>query len=173
MENSLEIRWLIRRDMPEVLEIERSCFKYVWTEKDFRCWLSQRTCIGMVAEHDRKIVGFMVYELDKTKLRILNFAVAPTKQRRGIGTAMIRELVEKITQQRRKEIVLAVRESNLPAQMFLKEQGFRAVRVLRNHYDDSTEDAYVMQYLLEAEDRSLPFSPDNRISGILEEQEYE
>lgn len=163
-ELKVQIRWLIRRDMPEVLEIERSCFEFVWTEEDFLCCLRQRNCIGMVSEHDHKIVGFMIYELHKMKLRIINFAVAPAEQRRGIGHQMIRRLVEKLSQQRRKEIVLEVRESNLSAQMFFKELGFRAVRVLRNHYDDTTEDAYVMQYRLEADDWSLPFSPDNRIS---------
>ena len=162
----VQIRWLIRRDMPEVLEIERSCFEYVWTEEDFLCCLRQRNCIGMVAEHDHEIVGFMIYELHKMKLRIINFAVAPAEQRQAIGKQMIRRLVEKLSQQRRKEIVLEVRESNLSDQMVFKELRFRAVRVLRNHYDDTTEDAYVMQYCLEADDWSLPFSPDNRISEI-------
>jgi ribosomal-protein-alanine N-acetyltransferase len=160
----VQIRWLIRRDMPEVLDIERSCFEYVWTEEDFLCCLRQRNCIGMVAEHDHEIVGFMIYELHKMKLRIINFAVAPAEQRQCIGSQMIRRLVEKLSQQRRKEIMLEVRESNLSAQMFFKEREFRAVRVLRNHYDDTTEDAYVMQYRLEADDCSIPFSPDNRIS---------
>ena len=81
----VQIRWLIRRDMPEVLEIERSCFEYVWTEEDFLCCLRQRNCIGMVSEHDHTIVGFMIYELHKMKLRIINFAVAPVEQRRGIA----------------------------------------------------------------------------------------
>lgn len=160
----VQIRWLIRRDMPEVLDIERSRFGFVWTEEDFLCCLRQRNCIGMVAECDHQIVGFMIYELHKMKLRVINFAVAPDEHRRGIGGQMIDRLVEKLTQQRRKEIVLEVRESNLPAQMFFKEQGFRGIRVLRNYYDDTVEDAYVMQYSLTADDWSLPFSLDNRIT---------
>ena len=72
----VQIRWLIRRDMPEVLEIERASFEHAWTEEDFLCCLRQRNCIGMVAEHDHEIVGFMIYELHKAKLRILNFADA-------------------------------------------------------------------------------------------------
>ena len=160
----VQIRWLIRRDMQEVLEIEKSCFEFVWTEEDFLCCLRQRNCIGMVAENDHKIVGFMIYELHKMKLRIVNFAVAPDVQRHGIGSQMIRRMVEKLSQQRRKEILLEVRESNLSAHLFFKELGFRAIRVLRNHYEDTTEDAYVMQYRLVADDWVLPFSPDNRIS---------
>ncbi|HEV3083032.1 MAG TPA: ribosomal-protein-alanine N-acetyltransferase RimI, partial [Gemmataceae bacterium] len=43
---------------------------------------------------------------------------------------------------------LEVRESNLPAQLFFKSQGFKAVRVLRRYYEDSGEDAYLLQYCL-------------------------
>jgi len=161
----VQIRWLIRRDMTEVLEIERACFEHSWTEEDFLACLRQRNCIGMVAEHDHHIVGFMIYELHKSKLRILNFAVAPSCWKQGIGAQMVRRLIDKLSQQRRKEIMLEVRETNLPAQLFFQSQGFRAVCVLRRHYDDTTEDAYVMQYRLHDSDTwLLPFSPHNRIS---------
>jgi ribosomal-protein-alanine N-acetyltransferase len=41
-----------------------------------------------------------------------------------------------------------VRETNLTAQLFFRAQGFRAVRVLRGYYEDSGEDAFLMQYQL-------------------------
>ena len=162
-ELKVQVRWLIRRDMPEVLAIERASFEFSWTEEDFLCCLRQRNCIGMVAEHDHEIVGFMIYELHKSRLRILNFAVDPTLHRRCVGSQMIRRLVDKLSQQRRKEIVLEVRETNLAAQLFFREQRFRALTVLRNHYDDTTEDAYYMRYVL-AEDAASVFVPRNRIS---------
>lgn len=162
---SVQIRWLIRRDMAEVLDIERQSFEFSWTEEDFLCCLRQRNCIGMVAEHEHRIVGFMIYELHKAKLHILNFAVAPDVRRQGVGTQMVEKLIDKLSQQRRKEILLEVRETNLEAQLFFKDQDFRAVTVLRNHYDDTTEDAYLMRYLLEDEaDMTIPFAPRNRIS---------
>ncbi|MGH7199805.1 MAG: ribosomal protein S18-alanine N-acetyltransferase [Planctomycetaceae bacterium] len=151
--------------MPEVLDIERHSFEHAWTEEDFLSCLRQRNCIGMVAEHNHEIVGFMIYELHKSRLRILNFAVAPPLRRRGVGLQMVQRLVDKLSQQRRSEIVLEVRETNLDAQLFFQSQGFRAVRVLRGHYDDTEEDAYVMHYLLAgtAETPSHLW-PRNRIS---------
>lgn len=160
----VQIRWLIRRDMPEVLNIEQQSFEYSWTEEDFLCCLRQRNCIGMVAERDHEIVGFMIYELHKSRLNILNFAVANRVRRQGVGSQMVMRLVDKLSQQRRKEILLEVRERNLDAQMFFKQQNFRAVRVLRSHYDDTCEDAYIMQFRLDRADASLGFSPTNRIS---------
>ncbi len=164
-DSKVQIRWLIRRDMLEVLEIERASFEFAWTEEDFLCCLRQRNCIGMVAERNHEVVGFMIYELHKAKLRILNFAVSTNIRRDGIGARMVQRLIDKLSQQRRKEIILEVRETNLEAQLFFRNQQFRAVKVLRNHYDDTTEDAYYMRYLLsEADDSHLPFSPLNRIS---------
>ena len=165
-ELKIQIRWLIRRDMHDVLTIERSCFGHPWSEEDFLYSLRQRNCNGMVAESDHRIVGFMIYELHKSKLRILNFATASDVQRHGIGAQMVRRLIDKLSQQRRSEIMLEVRESNLDAQVFFRHQGFRAVCVLRSHYDDTYEDAYVMQYRLTGveDEWLLPFSPTNRIS---------
>ncbi len=163
----VQIRWLVRRDMPQVLEIERASFPIPWTEEDFLFCLRQRNCIGMVAEHGEQIVGFMIYELHKTSLQILNFAVHPAFRRQKVGSQMVEKLVDKLCQQRRREIRLEVRETNLPAQLFFRSQGFRAVAVLRNRYEDTDEDAYVMRLRLADADEFLsPWSPRNRLSGL-------
>ena len=160
----VQIRWLIRRDMSEVLKIEHEAFEFPWTEEGFLSCLSQRNCIGMVAEFDQKIVGFMIYELHKSRLNILNFAVGSDSRRHQVGSQMVQKLVDKLSQQRRNEIVLEVRETNLDAQLFFLNHGFRAVSVLRGHYDYTTEDAYVMRYRLEDCSGSLPAGIRNRIS---------
>ena len=142
----VHIRWMIRRDMPEVLQTEQESFEYSWTEEDFLRCLRQRNCIGMVAEQGEKVVGFMIYELHKNKLHILNFAVHPGCRRLGVGAQMVAKLISKLSSHRRTRITLEVRETNLAAQLFFSKQGFRAVRVLRGYYEDSGEDAFVMQY---------------------------
>jgi ribosomal-protein-alanine N-acetyltransferase len=144
----VHIRWMIRRDMPEVLQTEQDSFEFAWTEEDFLRCLRQRNCIGMVAEQGEKVVGFMIYELHKAKLHILNFAVHPPCRRAGIGAQMVSKLISKLSSHRRTRITLEVRETNLAAQLFFRTQGFRALRVLRSYYEDSGEDAFLMQYSL-------------------------
>ena len=144
----VHIRWMIRRDMPEVLQTEQESFEYSWTEEDFLRCLRQRNCIGMVAEQGEKVVGFMIYELHKNKLHILNFAVHPGCRRLGIGAQMVAKLISKLSSHRRTRITLEVRETNLVAQLFFHKQGFKALRVLRAFYEDSGEDAFLMQYRL-------------------------
>jgi ribosomal-protein-alanine N-acetyltransferase len=144
----VHIRWMIRRDMQEVLQAEQQCFAQSWTEEDFLRCLRQRNCIGMVAEAGDKVIGFMIYELHKNKLHILNFAVHPDYQRSGVGLQMAVKLIGKLSSHRRTRITLEVRETNLSGQVFFRNQGFKAIRVLRSFYDDSNEDAYLMQYKL-------------------------
>ena len=159
----VHIRWMIRRDMTEVLNIESSSFEFPWSEEDFIRCLRQRNCIGMVAEQDERVVGFMIYELHKSRLHIINFSVHQDFRRRGIGTQMTDKLIGKLSHQRRDRISLEVRETNLSAQLFFRAGGFRAVSVLRDFYEDTTEDAYMMQYQYTA---AIPFEPVNRITRL-------
>lgn len=146
---SVHIRWMIRRDMPEVLAIERESFEFAWSEDDFIRCLRQRNCIGMVAEIDERIAAFMVYELHLKRLHLLTLAVHWDYQRQGVGARMVAKLFGKLSTQRRNRMTLEVREKNLAAQLFFRRMGFRAIAVLHDFYDDTAEDAYLMQYRLE------------------------
>lgn len=161
----VHIRWMIRRDMTEVLDIETASFEFPWLEEDFIRCLRQRNCIGMVAEHENQVVGFMVYELNKNRIHILNFAVAPEARRLNVGTQMLDKLVGKLSTSRRNRVILEVRETNLDAQLFFRENGFRAVSVLRDYYEDTTEDAYLMQYRYHPE-RLTPTEQDDQIARV-------
>ncbi len=160
----LQIRWLIRRDMPAVLEIEQASFQHPWSNDDFIRCLRLRNCIGMVAERDGQIIGYMIYELHKSRLHVMHFAVAPAARTQGVGSRMIERLVDKLSQQRRKEIVIELRESNLQGQLFFQRLGFVAVAVIRDRFDDTSEDAYIMRFVLEEESQgTIPFSVQQRL----------
>jgi ribosomal-protein-alanine N-acetyltransferase len=161
----VHIRWMIRRDMPEILDIEDRSFEFPWSEEDFIRCLRQRNCIGMIAECDDRVVGFMIYELHKNRLHILNFAVHPTFRHLGVGTQMAQKLIGKLSHQRRTRILLEVRETNLAAQLFFRDAGFRAISVLRDFYEDTVEDAYLMELRYQPTlQESL--HPVNRISRL-------
>ncbi len=160
------MRWLIRCDLFEVLNIEQKSFKFPWCKENFLYYLRQRNYIGMVAVYNNRVVGYMIYELYKQKLHVANFAVDPKFHRHAVGKQMVEKLMDKLSQHRRQEITLEIRETNLGAQLFFKKMGFKAMLVLRNYYDDTNEDAYFMRYALEgAGEYESPYAPKNRISG--------
>ena len=159
----VHIRWMIRRDMAEVLQIERESFEFPWIDEDFIRCLRQRNCIGMVAEHEGRVVGFMIYELHRTRIHVLNFAVSRLCHRLGVGSQMVAKLIAKLSAQRRSRIVLEVRETNVDAQLFFRENGFRAISILHSFYDDTPEDAYLMQYRYRIE-KPVEVESPNRVT---------
>ena len=78
---------------------------------------------------------------------------------------MVQKLIGKLSPQRRTKILLEVRETNLAAQLFFRNVGFRATSVLRDFYDDTTEDAYLMSYVYRSKE-SEEFLPVNRIARL-------
>lgn len=140
------VRWMLRRDMAEVLAIENLVFEFPWFEEDFIRCLRHRSCIGMIAEAGERVVGFKIYELHRNRIHLLNFAVHPDFQGMGVGGTMMSNLTGKLSENRRVRITTEVRERNLDAQLFFKAQGFSAINILRGHYVDSDEDAFVFVY---------------------------
>ena len=148
LETSCQIRWMIRRDLMSVVQIEKLCFEFPWAEEDFLNALRCRDTIGMIAERDDILVGVMVYTLHKSRLELLNFAVHPEYQRSGIGCQMVNKLKLKLSNQRRQSIDAVIRETNLDAQLFFRDMLFVAKGVMRDHYEDTTEDGYLFRYEL-------------------------
>lgn len=153
----LHVRWLIRRDMEEILSIS-SCVAHGWCEDEFLRVLRQRNCIGMVCEHNAgndafPVIGFMVYELHKHHILVTNFAVNPDYLGRGVGRKMIEKLQGKLASHRRARLAFNARETNLELQTFLRHVGFRAMRLDRAAFDDTGEDSVRMEYRLDDEGR--------------------
>lgn len=94
-------------------------------------------------------------------------AVSRSEQRTGVGTAMINRLKGKLSRDRRNRIVFEVRESNIPAQLFFKSQGFHAIEVLKGHYEDCNEDAYRFQHEYRDCQSNNETQPTNRIARLM------
>ena len=60
-ENAIRVHicWIVHRNMPEVMEIERDSFEFPWTEEDFIRCLGQMNIHGFVAEYDGRVAGWL------------------------------------------------------------------------------------------------------------------
>lgn len=144
----IDIRWMNLRDLPEVVAIEGTCFdaRRVWSQDDFLGVLRNSNVVGMVADRDGLTVGFMLYELHRDRLHILNFAVHSRQQRTGVGRAMANKLKSKLGSKRARLTAL-VSDSNLHAHRFFKAMGFVATEVVRGYYGQwSDDDAYWFEF---------------------------
>ncbi len=172
----VHVRWLIRRDFAEVMEIERDN-PPAWTEENFLDVLRQRNTIGMVAvakgsnwPHSAEtdpVVGFIIYELHKDWIQVLNLAVAKSCRRSWVGSQIIFELIsKKLSSHRRTKITVDVRETNIAAQLFLASLGFLAVRIDRRLFGN--RDCYRFEYRLPGTEQESPGLSPNRIALFID-----
>jgi len=145
----VNVRWMIRDDMPEVMEIENFCFTLPWSENEYISVLRQSNCRGKVAQTGRgEVVGLLVYLIERNSLVVLNLAVHPDYWRRGVATQLLASVVGKLAHHRQRHLKIEVRERNLTAQLFLRSCGLKAVRITHRAYEDNDEDCITFQYEL-------------------------
>lgn len=141
----VDVRLLIRRDMPEILDIENESFRYPWAESDFILSLRQRTVVGKVAEYREKVIGYIIFELNKKYLEVLNIAVHPDFRRQGVGSLLMKDLKNSLGNERSR-IKLVAADYNLDAHLFYKSQDFKAVKIVNDYYVTENVDGYKFIY---------------------------
>lgn len=145
-------RWMIRRDVEEIIVIEREQFTVPWQEDDFVNTLRQRNTIGKVVEaSDESIAGYIIYELHKSHLEIVNLAVSRQHKAQGVASLMIGKLMAKLHRDRRTRIIVKVSDRNLEAQLFFKRRGFKATEINKDAWGPGW-DGYTMVYELMNDD---------------------
>ncbi|HZU35834.1 MAG TPA: GNAT family N-acetyltransferase [Gemmataceae bacterium] len=166
----VNLRWILQRDLPCMLQIEQQPPAPQWTRQEFREVFQSADTAGWVAEFGGQVVGFLVYrvtsqpdliqsvanrESDMRWYRIgreparkplgitlLNLAVAPSWRRRGIGRALLERIGQKL-QHAGDSVTVSVPETNLPMQLLLRSAGYRALSVQRDYF--GSEDGYLME----------------------------
>jgi hypothetical protein len=106
----IHTRWMIARDLPDVLAVDAATGG-TWTREEMLRHLRRRNCIGMVADVGprwrEEIGGFFLYELVKGGLKLLTFAVEPGERADGVAGAMFTKLVYKLDSHRRIHLELS------------------------------------------------------------------
>ena len=140
------VRWMMRRDLTAVVSIEEQCFDFPWSEDDLCAFLCDKKSIGLVAEIGEHVIGYMLYKLFPTRLKIETLAICSAMQRRGFGSIFIERLKGKLCRERRNRIDTVVAECNIDAQMFFKRHGFICTRIEKGRYEDCDQDALHFVY---------------------------
>ena len=161
----IRLRALNRRDLSDVLAIERASFSDAWQESDFDHVLRSPRAFAVVAEFDGEVCGYLIGEQEGGRVQVLNLCVAPLVRRRGVASSLVRRIARQL--RGRQRLVTIVSERNLPAQLFYRSQEFRAVTVLRRCWPAySDDDAYLFEY--RPGERAAPFMPANRVAEYLD-----
>ena len=138
-----EIRRLSYADLPQVIAIERRAFPAPWSLAMFVLELSKPSGICLAATQDGRLVGYLICSRYDIVWHIMNVAVDPVLQGRGIGSALLRHLLDEETVDSDR-FTLEVRQSNDPAIRLYERLGFRSAGLRRRYYQDNGEDALIM-----------------------------
>ncbi len=133
------------RDINVALSIETESFEFPWPQSEFAQSVRGEERRGIVAEYDGFVVGYLIYEKRHNSYRLLSCAVSRLSRRQGVGACLLLALMKRLDV-RHTRISCIVREKNVVAQLFLRSHGFSAIRVLKEFYTSTQEDAYRMNY---------------------------
>jgi [ribosomal protein S18]-alanine N-acetyltransferase len=141
---AVQIRRLSLADLPEIEVIEQRAYKTPWSRSMFASELAKGTSICLGAFEGDQLVGYVVNSRYVDAWHIMNVAVAPERQRRGIATALLERLFELTRHDERRGFTLEVRVSNDGAIRLYEDLGFEARGIRRGYYTDNREDALIM-----------------------------
>lgn len=131
--------------LPAVMEIEREAFSSPWTEEMFRQEIEDNALSGSyVALEGDRVVGYFVAWFLRQDVHLLNIAVVLSYQRLGIGSQMLRFLIDLAKSNHKDVITLEVRESNDVAIELYRSFGFTPIGLHRGYYQEDNENALLM-----------------------------
>lgn len=135
-------------DLDQVLEIERKTFPSPWSRANFLFELKQnRAAYNFVIRSRRKkgqIIGFTCTWILFGELKINNIAIRKEYRRTGLGSWLMRYLLELGLRKGCDIASLEVRGSNEAAIQMYEKLGFQASGVRKGYYSDNGEDALLM-----------------------------
>lgn len=141
--DQLAISRLAYADLPQVVAIERRAFPAAWSLAMFVLELSKPSGICLAARRDGRLVGYMVCSRHDDVWHLMNVAVDPVVLRRGVASALLEALLERIGDADAR-VTLEVRPTNAEAIALYERFGFRAAGLRRRYYQDNGEDALIM-----------------------------
>jgi ribosomal-protein-alanine N-acetyltransferase len=139
-------RRLKLEDLGAIEQIEQRSYPTPWSRAMFASELAKPSsiCLGAFEDDTRELIGYLIIARYVDAWHVMNIAVEPRWQRRGIATMMMEQLFELTTGDDRRGYTLEVRISNKGAIKLYEGLGFRGRGVRRGYYTDNREDALIM-----------------------------
>jgi ribosomal-protein-alanine N-acetyltransferase len=144
---------LIRKATPEDIAIIRTLEQETetaahWGEREYDALFAaeapQRIALVAAEETDAEIVGFVIARCAEDEWEIENVVVASEQRRRGVGIALVGELVQEARRSAAALVLLEVRESNAAARGLYEKIGFNEIGRRPDYYRNPPEDALLL-----------------------------
>jgi len=142
----VKIRRFFPSDLKEIRKIEKASFpnQKAWSKGYFEKIYQKYPKEFLVAKIERKIVGYIIGQKELKEAKIISLAIAPNWQKKGIGTVLIKFLINLFKKEGLKKNSLHTRTKNKIGILFFKKSGFEISKKIKNYYRNG-DDAYLMR----------------------------
>jgi len=140
------MRAMTQADVDAVLAIERAVQAYPWTRGNFVDALDNGYICRVDEAESGEIRGYAILMPVIEEAELLNIGVAEGQQRKGLGRAMLTEMLDVAREKNMWRVFLEVRASNLAAIALYRSAGFSQIGLRPGYYRnaDGGEDAMTM-----------------------------
>ena len=131
-------------DISSIVEIENKTNQMPWSKAQFLSSMEVGH-YSVVMHKDSDILGFAIYSPIIPESHLLNIAIDPAYQGKGLGDKLLQQIILQNRTIGVKTIALEVRVSNLPAINLYEKRGFHKDAIRPDYYSGSPkEDALLM-----------------------------
>lgn len=118
-------------------------FDNFWTPNILKEELQNNFSTYICAKLNNKIIGFAGIKDTVDQMEITNIVVKKDFRNKGIGNTLLKELINLSKKSKKKQIILEVNVTNIPAIKLYEKNGFKKIG-LRKKYYNNTYDANIM-----------------------------
>lgn len=147
------LRSMQSSDLPAVVAIEETVFgDDAWPASFFERDLANEHSIYVILELGSaeqgtgrvELAGYAGYWLLDDEANLMNIAIAPGWQGRGLGEHLLRATLDRMQAEGAQACTLEVRVGNVRAQALYRKLGFDVTGRRKRYYRDNGEDALLM-----------------------------
>lgn len=120
------IRPMLDSDLPSVHALDVSAFGLLWRiSPDTLLSAYQQACVATVVEVDEKIVGYQISTAGPMGGHLARLAVHPAYQRKGIGTALVNDVLHKFERRGAVRVTVNTQRDNITSLSLYEKTGFK------------------------------------------------
>jgi ribosomal-protein-alanine N-acetyltransferase len=136
-------------DIPALRALEQQAGTAAhWSERGYAALFSPEAPkrISLVATVEAELLGFVIARCAPGEWEIENVVVARQHRRRGIGRALVQQILQAARRAASSAVLLEVRESNTAARQLYEQLGFVEAGRRSGYYCDPAEDALLLRH---------------------------
>lgn len=120
-------------DVASVMVIERQAYPFPWTSGNFLDSLKAGYTMRVLKERG-VMIGYIVWMQVVDEVHLLNVALSPARQGRGLGAWMMKQFISQVRGLGIDQILLEVRPSNTAAIRLYRKLGFKEIGLRKGYY---------------------------------------